>query len=142
MKKQILTAAMTAMMAMSMAVPAMADNINGPFFYMSAVQSSSTAAPSHAQNCVAKVVDEVIDDNTYVVVYTQDITSPVSGWITAIEGFEAVEVEGEDHAHKFIGLKDEVAADVTEDGLIPVSVSISMSGHPVKLNNIYLDIEE
>ena len=139
MKKNIVALGTTALMTLAMAVPAFAANLTGPFFYMSSVQSDSTAAPAHAQNCVEKVTDETIDGIEYVVVHTQEITSPVPGEISGIS-YEGMDFEPCDDG--FMIMKDLVKDNMTDDGLIPVSVTITMSGHPVDLSNIYLDIEE
>lgn len=143
MKKKIVALGMSAMMTLAMAVPAMAANLTGPFFYMSAVQSEATAAPSHAQNCVAKVVDE----GDKVAIYTKAISTPVAGEITSItfngEELESKEVTEDGVTYRVFYInKAEAYATATEDGLIQVSVTISMAGHPVNLNNIYLDIAE
>ena len=123
MFKKFAVAVMAAAMVAGSAMTAFASNLTGPFFYFNA--GLTTQAPSHAQQCVSKVVtSDNGDGTTNIVVITQMTVAGVS-------------VPADNDMIIFEKVSNALIAD---NGALNVGVTLSYGGHETDLASLYLNV--
>ena len=136
MFKKFAVAVMAAAMVAGSAMTAFASNLTGPFFYFNA--GLTTQAPSHAQQCVSKVVtSDNGDGTTNIVVHVVTVENDgVVGEITQMT-VAGVSVPADNDMIIFEKVSNALIAD---NGALNVGVTLSYGGHETDLASLYLNV--
>lgn len=138
MKKKITTIAAAMAMSAMMVVPAFASNYSGTYFYFDDAQS--VTAPNHAQACVTGVdTDDNGDGTTEVKI---NVTQISHGNVTGEIASMTIDGDTKYPVNDVITFDAVDNSLINDNGLTASSITLTISGHPVDLSNIYLDTEE
>lgn len=138
-KKKLTAVAITAALTLGSAFSAFASNLTGPFIYRDAALTSQM--PSHAQQCISKIIteDTGAGNSTNVYIYVKTVKYGfLKGRIKSITiNGETAKVDKGTDRITFKKLNNSLIA---ANGGVRVSFELSILGHKGNIKNVYLDV--
>lgn len=137
-KKKLTAVAITAALTVGSAFSAFASNLTGPFIYRDAALTSQM--PSHAQQCISKIIteDTGVGNSTNVYIYVKTVKyGLLKGKIKSITINGETEYADGNNRITFKKLNNSLIA---ANGGIKVSFELSILWHKGNIKNVYLDV--